>query len=49
MKLASKLYSFSVVNWWIYAYYNTHDDCRSHTGFIMSPVKGGTSQFVYET
>ena len=36
MKLKSRVNFFSVVNWWIYVSYNTPDDCRGHTGIMMS-------------
>ena len=41
MKLILRLDSLSVVNWWVYASYNTHDDFRIRTGFIIILVKGG--------
>ena len=40
-KLMLRVGSFSVVNWCIYLSYITHDAFRSHTGSIMSLVKGG--------
>ena len=34
MKVTLVVDSLSVVNWWIYALYNTSDDCSCHTGWM---------------
>ena len=36
IKIKLMVESLSVVNWWVYTSYNTHDNCRVHIGFIMS-------------
>ena len=40
MKLTLIVESFSVLNLWIDASYNTHDYFRGHTGLMMSLVGG---------
>ena len=40
MKLTLIAEYFLVVNWWIYASYNMHDDFRGHTGCMMRIGKG---------
>ena len=41
MKLMLRVESLSVMNWWIYASYNTYDGCRGHTGSMTILGKGG--------
>ena len=41
IKFTSRVLSVSVVNWWVDASYNTRNDCRGHTGTMMSLGKGG--------
>ena len=39
-KLTLRVDYLLVVNLWIYASYNTHGDCRGHTGCMMRIGKG---------
>ena len=45
MKLILRVDSLLAENWWIDAPYNTHDDYRGNTGYMMSLGKGGILGF----
>ena len=36
MKLTLLVESVSMIRWWVYASYNAHDECKGHTGAMMS-------------
>ena len=42
MKLTISVDSLTILNWWVDASYSIHEDCKGHTGVIMSLGKGGT-------
>ena len=41
MKLTLLVDSVSMIRWWVDASYNAHDDCKGHTGAMMSLGKRG--------
>jgi len=41
MKLTISVDSLIILNWWVDASYNIHEDCKGHTGLILSMGKGG--------
>jgi hypothetical protein len=45
LKLTLSVDSLSKVLWWVDASYNVHDDCRGHTGAMMSLGKGAPISF----
>ena len=40
MKLTIEVESMSRIMWWVDASYNAHEDCKGHTGGMMSLGKG---------
>ena len=40
LKLRLSVDSMSTIDWWVDASYNTHDDCKGHTGMMMSLGRG---------
>lgn len=42
MKLTISVNSLTILNWWVDASYSIHEDCKGHTGIIMSMGKGAT-------
>ena len=46
LKLTLSVDNLSIVKWWIDASYLTHDDCRGHTGAMMSLGKGAIISFL---
>jgi hypothetical protein len=45
MKLTLSVDSLSTIRWWVDASYNVHDDCRGHTGAMMSLGRGAPISF----
>eukprot|EP00970_Alexandrium_tamarense_P015266 scaffold4923_cov115-Alexandrium_tamarense.AAC.1 len=45
MKLTLSVDKLSVVKWWVDASYNIHEDCKGHTGAMMSLGKGAVMSF----
>ncbi|EJK60825.1 hypothetical protein THAOC_18763, partial [Thalassiosira oceanica] len=43
MKLTISVDSLNILNWWVDASYNIHEDCKGHTGLILSMGKGGVA------
>jgi len=45
MKLTISVENLNILRWWIDASYNIHDDCRGHTGCMLSLGKGAVISF----
>ena len=45
MKLTLRVDSLNCIRWWVDASYNVHDDCRGHTGAMMSLGRGAEISF----
>jgi hypothetical protein len=45
MKLTLSVDTLSVIRWWVDASYNVHEDCRGHTGAMMSLGRGAPISF----
>jgi hypothetical protein len=45
MKLTLRVDNLGIMLWWVDASYNVHDDCRGHTGAMMSMGKGAPISF----
>ena len=44
MKLTISVDSLSIVKWLVDASYNTHNDCKGHTGYMMTLVEGSVTK-----
>ena len=42
MKLTLTVDTMAVIKWWVEASHHVHDNCRGHTGALMSLGKGTT-------
>jgi hypothetical protein len=45
LKLTLSVYDVSIIQWWVDALYAVHEDCRGHTGAMMSLGKGAVTSF----
>ena len=45
MKLTLTVEDLRTIKWWVDSSYNIHDDCRGHTGAMMSFGKGAVLSF----
>ena len=45
MKLTITVDDLSIIKWWVDASYNIHDDCKGHSGAMMSFGKGAALSF----
>ena len=45
MKLILTADDLYMVKWWVYESYAIHDDCKGHTGAIITIGKGAVTRF----
>lgn len=48
MKLKLSVDSLAIIQWWVDASYNVHEDCRGQTGVMMSLGRGVPMSFSWK-